>query len=642
MIALLRYAAVVLCLLVVLPSYASDPPFRIQVVDAETGRGIPLVELRTTNEIRWFTDSAGNAAIDEPGLVGQRVYFNVRSNGYSYKKDNFGYSGESFDIKPGGSGVIRMTRMLAAERLYRTTGEGIYRDTVLLGLTAPLKNPLLNGLMMGQDTVETTRYKGKLYWFYGDTNRPAYPLGNFHTSGATTLLPAAGGLDPEVGVDLNYFTGPDGFCREMLKSNLPGPIWVGGLCVVRDDAGNERLICNFARMKSLGEPVERGLSIFNDSTSGFDPLCPLDIIKPICPIGHPTPVRTGSRDLIYAALPDGVPALCVRVPAELKAVQRPQSYESYTCLALGERYHGATTRLDRDARGQLAYAWKHNTDALGWKEEETLVKAGSLKQKERLLHFRDVETGKTVNPASGSAYWNGYLHKWVMILQEVGGTSLLGEVWYAYADTPTGPWVYARKVVTHNNYSFYNPTQDPYLDSDGGKRIHFEGTYTQTFTQNADPTPRYEYNQIMYALSLDRPELALPEPVYQYRTASNQIAYGRFEDAKFGKIEKIAFFAPGRPGVRENLMPVTAGDGSRLLIGARTNRSHMLFYALPQVTGGADETGPIEDLYQFKGQDKQWHYTTDKTEAGPNSHVLCRVWCSPLTVLPLDMDAKPQ
>jgi len=57
---------------------------------------------------------------------------------------------------------------------------------------------------------------------------------------------------------------------------------------------------------------------------------------------------------------------------------------------------------------------------------------------------------------------------------------------------------------------------------------------------------------------------------------------------------------------------------------------------------GDKDSDPICDLFEYLGKDNRWRYTTDKTEAGPNSHVLCRVWRSPLTVLPLDMDAKPQ
>ena len=45
-----------------------------------------------------------------------------------------------------------------AERLYRVTGGGIYRDTVLAGEQPPLREPVLNGQVLGQDTVIATPY----------------------------------------------------------------------------------------------------------------------------------------------------------------------------------------------------------------------------------------------------------------------------------------------------------------------------------------------------------------------------------------------------------------------------------------------------------------------------------------------------
>jgi hypothetical protein len=81
-----------------------------------------------------------------------------------------------------------------------------------------------------------------------------------------------------------------------------------------------------------------------------------------------------------------------------------------------------------------------------------------------VIALRDVETGRTVLGHGGSVYWNEHRKRWVMIAVEIfGESSVLGEVWFAEADAPTGPWVYARKVVTHDKYSFYNPKQHPIL-----------------------------------------------------------------------------------------------------------------------------------------------------------------------------------
>jgi hypothetical protein len=98
--------------------------------------------------------------------------------------------------------------------------------------------------------------------------------------------------------------------------------------------------------------------------------------------------------------------------------------------------------------------------------------------------------------------WNAYRGKWIAIFVEQGGTSQLGEVWFAEADSPQGPWTECVKIVTHDKYSFYNPKQHPYFDQEGGRLIYFEGTYTHTFSGNDQRTPRYDYNQIMYRLDL--------------------------------------------------------------------------------------------------------------------------------------------
>ncbi len=91
-----------------------------------------------------------------------------------------------------------------------------------------------------------------------------------------------------------------------------------------------------------------------------------------------------------------------------------------------------------------------------------------------------------------------------MIGLEVGGErSHLGEVYYCEANELTGPWSPGLKIVSHEHYTFYNPTLHPMLINDGGRRIYFEGTYTKTFSDAPAATPRYDYNQIMYELDLD-------------------------------------------------------------------------------------------------------------------------------------------
>src|SRR5947208_2436715 len=49
--------------------------------------------------------------------------------------------------------------------------------------------PTRQGAGPGYHHLPDMSHKGKLYWFYGDTGRLAYALGNFAMAGATTDLP---------------------------------------------------------------------------------------------------------------------------------------------------------------------------------------------------------------------------------------------------------------------------------------------------------------------------------------------------------------------------------------------------------------------------------------------------------------------
>ena len=92
-------------------------------------------------------------------------------------------------IELGKTAEVALQRINLAERLYRITGRGLYRDTLLLGHDTPLRQPLGAGKVVGQDSVQVAPYRGRLYWFWGDTNRLSYPLGLFRTAGATSLAP---------------------------------------------------------------------------------------------------------------------------------------------------------------------------------------------------------------------------------------------------------------------------------------------------------------------------------------------------------------------------------------------------------------------------------------------------------------------
>src|SRR4051812_49957638 len=71
------------------PPQASDPGryFAIEVVDDQTGRGVPMVELQATYGGRYYTDSAGLVAFDEPGLMGRRGFFRGFAPRYEVAQD---------------------------------------------------------------------------------------------------------------------------------------------------------------------------------------------------------------------------------------------------------------------------------------------------------------------------------------------------------------------------------------------------------------------------------------------------------------------------------------------------------------------------------------------------------------------------
>ena len=62
-----------------------------------------------------------------------------------------------------------------------------------------------------------------MFWFWGDTNRPGSELGNYATTGATSLLPASGGLPPSQGVDLDYFKDSSGFVKVCYANAVASP-----------------------------------------------------------------------------------------------------------------------------------------------------------------------------------------------------------------------------------------------------------------------------------------------------------------------------------------------------------------------------------------------------------------------------------
>jgi len=610
-------------------------PFAIEVVDDATGRGVPLVELTTTGGISYVTDSAGLIAFDEPELLGQRVHFAVKSHGYEFRKDGFGIAGIALDTKPGGSAQLKIRRLNIAERLYRITGQGVYRDSVLLGREPPLQKPLLNARVIGSDSVMNAVYRGRIHWFWGDTNQVKYPLGLFDTPGATSRLLADGGLDPGRGVDLEYYVGDDGFARATAPMPGEGPTWISGVSVLPDAEGRERMFCGYVKIKPPMEVYRRGIAVWNDEKNVFDHVADFEPNVPLYPDGHPFVHQSEIRgECIYFAAPFPL----VRALATAEAYQDLAQYEAFTCLKDGSSRD--KPEIDRSEQGVVRYQWRAGTPPVGPGEQAKLIKAGLLLPHEGLLQLRDARSGKAVTPHAGSVYWNEYRRRFVLIDCELYGTSLLGETWYAEADSPLGPWVYATKIITHDKYSFYNPKQHPFFDQKDGRLIYFEGTYTHTFSGNEHRTPRYDYNQIMYRLDLADERLALPVAVYdrahgfQDQGRADQLGWRFVECAERANFRMIAFFALDRPRPGAIAIYRTSHDGQAALTPNQPPATsegpvEPLFWAMP-----AEQESPQSvPLFEYANDAGSRIYDAQgdlKIEGFRRADKpLCRVWPSP-------------
>ncbi len=571
-------------LLVSIPRVAAaEEPFRITVIDRDTRRAVPMVSLTTTNEVQFLTDSGGVIAFDEPGLLGKRVFFHIESPGYIFATDGFGYAGLALNTQPGGEATLEVQRIDIAERLYRITGAGIYRDSVLLGDAVPLTDPLAAGRVMGQDTVVVTRYRDRYFWFWGDTERVAYPLGNFLAAGATSKPPELGGLEPERGIDLTYFVDDQGFAKRMCPFGEGHLVWLEWVASLPDEHGEKRLVARYSVIESLGVALAWGIAIFDEEKEIFVPHVQFDLDEGHRS-AHPFRASQGGEEWMYVH-----PNL--RVPPTLAGVSDPNRYEAFTPMAAPREEAPQERILLRDAHGAPRWDWRRGAPALHPSDLQRAITDGTLTEGEAVLRLRDVATGRPLLADRGSVAWNDYRGRWIWI------TSFLGEIWFAEADTPVGPWGYARRILHFEHYTFYNPAHHAFFDQDGGRRIYFEGTYTRTFSDSPVATPRYDYNQMMYALDLADPRLDLPVPVYRL-AGTHELTLGDADHRPSSRedIATVSFFA----------LPPHAEATGAIPIRAREGDDQALFRALPLES---IETADLSGLWRLTSGGLEYRLT---------------------------------
>ncbi|MCA9000179.1 MAG: hypothetical protein KDA80_24490, partial [Planctomycetaceae bacterium] len=432
-------------------------PCRIDIVDRDSGWPVPLVELRTTNQLRFVSDNAGRIAFDALELMDQPVWFTVYGHGYSVPADGFGYRGVRLQPTVGGHLTVSVKRTLPAKRLGRITGSGLFAESQQLGLETDWQD---QGIL-GCDSVQNAVHNGRLYWGWGDTTLAKYPLGLFHMLGATTEIRPLDSFEPPVRLRYDYFVGKDRRPRVVAKMPGDGPTWLSGYASLPDDTGVSRLVACYFKIQPPLSVYETGLCVWNEETENFErhrvvwSKATAGGHPPLMPDGHG--VRwiddEGREWLLF-----GDPFPRLKIPVTFHAWEDPTRWETLT-----------PQRDVPSADGKLS-----------------------------------------VRPHRGSIAWNAYRGKWVAIFTQYGGdSSFLGEIWYAEAPSPVGPWEKAVKVVTHDNYTFYNPKIHSEMTSAEAPFFLFEGTYTAEFAKQPEPTPRYNYNQILYRLDFDEVDRVL-------------------------------------------------------------------------------------------------------------------------------------
>jgi hypothetical protein len=449
--------AVITCVPQVFADGAVETPShcKILVLDKESRWPAPLVELRTIHNVRFVTDNAGVVAFDLPELMGVETWFTVLSDGYEVPADGFGRRGVRLTPRPGETHTVEVTRTSIAKRLGRITGAGLFAESQKLGEE---KEWTEQGIL-GCDSVQNAVYRRKLFWAWGDTSLPPYPLGIFDSTGATTPVQPLGKFEPPVRLRYSYVTDSAGRPRGIAPMPGPGPTWISGFACLPDKAGVERLVTVYMKIKPPLEGYEAGLCVWNDEKNSFEHLRTVwkktaaEPKHPPLPQGHSVIVEENGQKWVLF----GNPLPTIRCEATFEAWQDPAHWETL-------------------------------------QPQKQLSAAGE---------------DKPVQPASGSIAWNTYRKRWVTVFMQVfGKPSAFGEIWYAEADSPYGPWGPAVKVLSHANYTFYNPRLHPEFTAAESPILLFEGTYTETFANKPEPTPRYDYNQILYRLDLDDPKLA--------------------------------------------------------------------------------------------------------------------------------------
>eukprot|EP00756_Hemistasia_phaeocysticola_P063136 Hpha_TRINITY_DN6626_c0_g1::TRINITY_DN6626_c0_g1_i1::g.26460::m.26460 len=348
--------------------------FGISVRDNATGKGVPLVLLRTGNYIEHYTDSAGNIAFLEPGLMNQSVWFSVLADGYAFLNSSSIPSpydnGTVLHTGLGERATLYVHRTQAAQRVYRLTGGGRYRDTLLLGWEAEIPEAVRPDAAMdasgsgsfGQDTVHVATNRSgpgppTVFWTFGDTACPRSARENnclatgMYTVGATSCLPGSPGAEDRGSSGSNaqqcsamdpphlvYFaeSGPGDFHHPRPMAPIP-PLaentWIAAVMALDDVSQNlTRIFASYYKNPGDGQGAGReGICVWDGVTESFVPhgaLWPADAnlsLNGVHTVQTLSPTDAGSGYVYF-----GNAGVVARVPANPTAVADYDEFEIVT------------------------------------------------------------------------------------------------------------------------------------------------------------------------------------------------------------------------------------------------------------------------------------------------------------------------
>ena len=88
-----------------------------------------------------------------------------------------------------------------------------------------------------------------MFWAWGDTILPGYPMGLFDMSSATTDLRPFTSFEPPLRLKLDYFRDDKGKPRGVAKMPGSGPTWLSGYASLPDRRGRAHLVGVYIKVR---------------------------------------------------------------------------------------------------------------------------------------------------------------------------------------------------------------------------------------------------------------------------------------------------------------------------------------------------------------------------------------------------------